>query len=49
MKGWFGFTEDGRRLGEQLPVGEGEADFHEISPLPGNRGFLFTVHGPEWY
>ena len=46
-EGLVGFTEDGRRLGEQLPVGEGEADFHEISPLPGNRGFLFTVHGPN--
>ena len=45
--GMLGFSADGRSLGELLPAAEGEADFHEVSPLPGDRGFLFTVHGPD--
>jgi hypothetical protein len=45
--GLLGFSADGRSLGELLPASEGEADFHEVSPLPGDHGFLFTVHGPD--
>jgi serine/threonine protein kinase len=45
--GLLGFTADGRSLGELLSAAEGEADFHEISSLPDDHGFLFTVHGPD--
>ena len=45
--GLLGFTANGRSLGELLSATEGEADFHEISSLPDDHGFLFTVHGPD--
>ncbi len=45
--GLAGFSVDGRGLGELLSLAESESDFHEVSPLPGDRGFLFTVHGPD--
>jgi serine/threonine-protein kinase len=30
-----------------LEPGPDELDFHNVSPLPGGRGFLFVVHGEE--
>jgi serine/threonine protein kinase/Tol biopolymer transport system component len=45
--GWSGLYEvraDGGRVASVSPPLEGESDFHNPSPLPGNRGVLFSVH-----